>query len=85
MTLHREFEILPRHAGTVVADADEAPPARLDHHFDGVRPGIQRVLDQLLDGRGRPLNHLAGGDAVDENGIEPANGHGLSRAKQGRR
>ena len=75
VTLHRELQVVARHAGAVIGDADEAPPARLDDHLDGARSCIQRVLDQLLDGRGRPLDHLAGGDTVDENGIEPANRH----------
>ena len=30
------------------------------------RAGVDRVLDQLLHDRRRPLDHLAGGDAVDE-------------------
>ena len=30
---------------------------------DCARAGVERVLDQLLDDRGRPLDHLAGGDA----------------------
>ena len=39
-------------------------------------PASMRVLDQFLHGRGRPLDHLARGDAVDEDGIEAADGHG---------
>ena len=30
------------------------------------RAGVERVLDQFLDDARRPLDHLAGGDAVDE-------------------
>ena len=30
------------------------------------RAGIERILDELLDHAGRPLHHLAGGDAVDD-------------------
>ena len=29
-----------------------------------VRAGVERVLDQLLDDRGRPLDDLAGGDLI---------------------
>ena len=46
--------------------------------------GVERVLDQLLDRRRRPLDHLAGGDAVDEQRIEAADWHGNSlRARAG--
>ena len=33
---------------------------------DPRRPGVDRVLHQLLDDAGRPLDHLAGGDLVDD-------------------
>ena len=39
--------------------------------------GIDRVLDQLLDHARRPLDHLAGGDAVDEFPRQLADGHGM--------
>ena len=67
-------EVLGRHAGAVVDDADEPPPAGLDRDLDRARAGVDRVLDQLLHGGGRPLDHLARGDAVDEDGIEAADG-----------
>ena len=37
--------------------------------------GVDRVLDQFLHRRRRTLDHLAGRDAVDEDGIEAADGH----------
>ena len=40
----------------------------------GARAGVERVLDEFLDDRRRPLDHLAGGDAVDQDGIEAADG-----------
>ena len=36
--------------------------------------GVDGVLDEFLHGRGRPLDDLARGDAVDEDGIEAADG-----------
>ncbi len=33
-------------------------------HFQTRRAGIQRVFNQLLDHRRRPLDHLASGDLV---------------------
>jgi hypothetical protein len=40
-------------------------PAR-QAHGNVLRPGIDRVLDQFLERRSGPLDHLARGDAVDE-------------------
>ena len=61
-----------------------AAPARFDRDVDAPRAGVERVLDQLLDRRSRPLDHFAGGDAVDQQRIETANGHeGESRAAAG--
>ena len=40
------------------------------------RAGVERVLDQFLDHARRPLDHLAGGDAVDDGLGELADGHG---------
>ncbi len=41
-------------------------PAGLDRHVDPRRPGVHRVLHQLLDHARRALDHLPGGDLVDE-------------------
>ena len=38
--------------------------AFLDRDVDRRRAGVERVLDQLLDGGRGPLDHLAGGDLV---------------------
>jgi len=53
------------HAMPVVDDPDQPAPAGLDRDLDRFRPGVERVLDQFLDRRRRPLDHLARGDAVD--------------------
>ena len=78
VALDREREVGFVHAPPVVGDPDEPPPARLDRDLDCLRPGVERVLDQFLDRRGRPLDHFARGDAVDGQGIETANWHGIS-------
>ena len=78
MTLDREDEIVGAHAGAVVADADQRPSARFDRDLDAPRAGVERVLDEFLDRRRRPLDHFAGGDAVDEQGIETADRHGVA-------
>ena len=47
-------------------DADQPPPAGF--HFDAQvrRAGVERVLQQLLDHRSRPLHHFAGGDLIGD-------------------
>ena len=56
-----------------------AAPARFDGDVDAPRAGVERVLDQLLHRRSRPLDHFAGGDAVDQQRIEAADFSALSR------
>ncbi len=76
MALDREIEIFRAHAGAIVGDADQAPAARLDDDLDAACAGIERILDQFLHGGRRTLDDLARRDAVDEDGIETADGHG---------
>ncbi len=64
--LDREAQFFGRHADAVVDHRDEGAAAFLQGHGDAPRAGVERVLDQLLHGAGRPLDHLAGGDAVDQ-------------------
>ena len=65
MALEREDGVARGHAAAVVGDPDQRPAAGVA--LDGDRPGtgIQGVVDQLLDDRGRALDHLAGGDLID--------------------
>ena len=73
----RELEIGARHALAVVGDADQPAAAAVGEHVDAARAGIERVLDQFLDHARRPLDHLAGGDAVDDGLGQLADGHGM--------
>ena len=73
----RELEIGARHALAVVGDADQPAAAAVGQHVDAGSAGIERVLDQFLDDAGRALDHLAGGDAVDDRFGQLADGHGL--------
>ena len=66
MTLDRQPRILRLHALAVVLDADRLLAAELDRDRDAARAGVERVLDQLLDDRGRPLDDFAGRDLVGE-------------------
>ena len=65
MALDRQRQLLGRHAAAVVGHGDQRAAAPRSARCDARRAGIERVLDQLLDHRGRPLDHLAGSDPVD--------------------
>ena len=56
------------HAAAVVRDLDQPAPAVQNADVNSPGPGVERVLDQLLDHAGGPLDALAGGDAADEGG-----------------
>ena len=62
VALKRQFHLVRRYAGAVVHDPYEAGATapNLDGYL--ARPGIERVLHQLLHRRGRPFHHLAGSD-----------------------
>ena len=61
-------EVVRIHAAAVVDDADQPAAAALDNHVDPGRAGIERVLNELLDGGGRALDDLARGDPIHEHG-----------------
>ena len=67
-----DYEV-PIVGGLFWTRARTACAMRLD--LDPRGPGVQGVLDQLLDGAGRALDHLAGGDAVDGLGGQAADRH----------
>jgi hypothetical protein len=75
-----EREILARDALAVVLDLDAARAALVQRDRDGARARVEAVLHQLFQHRGRPLDHLAGGDLADEqlrqhaDGVHAANG-----------
>lgn len=62
----REGELILRDPPAVVCDADQPRAAGLDLDRDPARPGVERILDELLDDRRWPLDHLARGDLIDE-------------------
>src|SRR5204863_4815383 len=66
VALDGQKSVVVRHAAAVVADFDQLAPAVLEDDVDGDCAGVDGVLDQLFDHRGRTLHHLAGRDLVDE-------------------
>lgn len=76
MPRHRQRQFIRRYTAAVVADADQADAALLQVDVDARGPGVERVLDQLLDHRGRAFDHFAGGDLVDQGVGQRADRHG---------
>ncbi len=64
MAFEGQQRIVAHHAAAVIGDAYELAPAALDRDHDPGRAGIERILQQLLDHRGRPVDDLAGGDLI---------------------
>src|SRR5688500_4043258 len=64
VTFHGQTRILRLHALAVVLDANQLLAAQLRDDHDSARAGVNRVLDQLLDDRCRPLDDFASGDLV---------------------
>src|SRR3984957_16291255 len=79
MAIHRESEIGRRHAAAVVGDADPPPPAAVGENVDPAGAGVDGVLHEFLDHARRTLDHLAGGDAVDDLFGKLADGHEIWR------
>ena len=59
-----------RNAVAVVLDPDQPLAAVGEGDVDPPGAGVERILDELLHRRGRPLDHLAGGDPVRRGRIE---------------
>jgi hypothetical protein len=81
--LDRQRQVAGGHAGAIIGDPDQPPPAPVGHDLDPLGAGIERVLEQLLDHAGRPLHHLAGGDAVDDAFGKLADRHGVLKKANG--
>jgi hypothetical protein len=72
VTLDRQLQLPAVHAGAVVGHRDQGPAAvaqhrvhLAQHRVHLARAGVDGVLDQFLQDRGRTLDHLAGGDLID--------------------
>ena len=74
-------QLLGAHAGAVVAHQDALQAGAVDLHLDAAGAGVAGVLQQLLERRGRPLDHLAGGDRVGHGRRQLADAVRLGRAR----
>ena len=79
MAREREAEVGGADALAVVLDLDALRAACVERDGDGVRAGVEAVLEQLLQHRCRPLDYLAGGDLADQQlGQDPDRAHAPS-------
>jgi hypothetical protein len=74
----RERQLLGRDAAAIVGDRDAFDAAFLEADGDLGGAGVERVFQQFLDHRRRPLDHLAGGNLRNQ-----LVGEGLDRAMGG--
>ena len=81
MAFDGQERVVAIHAGAVVAHPDQAPAAVHHLGLDARGPGIDRVFDQLFEGRGGPLDNLAGGDLVDHRIGQHADGSGTGHGR----
>ena len=66
MALDRQRQVFRRHADAVIDHLYQGLAAGAERHVDARGTRVDRVLDQFLDRVGRALDHLAGGDPVDQ-------------------
>ncbi len=84
VAFERERHFLRFHPAAVVGHFDPGEPAFGNAHIDPGRPRVDRIFDQFLERRGRPFDHFAGGNAVDERLGQAADlGHRSSLAVKG--
>ncbi len=76
MTLDGQGKLVAGDPAAVVADPHERHAAGRRCHLDAASAGVECVLDEFLDHARRPLDDLAGGDAVDHVLSEAADRHG---------
>ncbi len=75
VSVHGQPRIVGCHALAVVLDADEGATAPLDGHRNAARAGVERILDQFLDHRGRPLDDFARRNLIGQCGRQDLDLH----------
>src|SRR3546814_3078940 len=70
MARHRQRQFLGREPGTIITNADQAYPALLQIDIQPRGAGIEGILDQFLDHRGRTFDDLTRRDLVDQHRSE---------------
>jgi hypothetical protein len=73
VSLDGEEQLVAIHAAAVVGNANQRAAAILDRDFDRRSARVERVLDELLYRRRRPLDDFSGGDLVRDRRRENRN------------
>src|ERR1041385_3009338 len=66
VTFESEHGIGAHHAFTIVGNLQQATAAGFDLDRDSSGAGVDRILNQLLGDRRRPLNNFTGGDLIGD-------------------
>jgi hypothetical protein len=66
VALDREFKIGACHTLAVVGHPDHPPASAVCEYINAMSASVERILDQFLHDARRPLDHLAGCDAIDD-------------------
>ena len=71
----RQRQLIPRDAGTVIANPAQLYPRFLEFNFDTRSTGIETVLEQLLEHRSGTFDNLTSGNLIDQVSGQFANRH----------
>jgi hypothetical protein len=66
VTRESETELVVGNPASIVEHANQPSAAGFDFELDAVSTRVERILDELLDDRSRPLDDLARGNLIDE-------------------
>ena len=66
MALEGQESVVVGHAAAVVGDANQRASTDGQFNLDPGGAGVQGVFNQFLDDGGWALDHLAGGDSIDD-------------------
>ena len=72
MPFERQHHVGRAHAAAVVTHFDQFEAARRQPNRHRSGAGVERIFYQFFQGTSRALDHLAGGDAIDELGRQPS-------------
>ena len=77
MARQRQRQVFGLDPVAIVLDTDQGFAAVRHGDVDPARARVNGVLDQFLDGRGRPLHDLSGCDAIHRRVVKLANSCGF--------
>jgi hypothetical protein len=76
MPSQRQFEFVFANAAAIVGDFQQLAAAARQLDADIMRTGIEAIFEQFFESSGRPLDHFACCNLVDEQLGQQLDGHG---------